>query len=207
MFDRDCRTVGVTRPERLYRKLRRRSAVRIFLSNNAIMLIIIPSTKYTATVQGHVEKFVLCERCTYIYTYTMHRIASGTHSTIFSSSSGPDKAAEKAWANLNHVLENDHDNVPCPRCQWHQSAHIAAVRSRSYEQLKNLAGAFFIFAGIIFALFTTVQVLMCLTLREPPTLNFILYCALAIFIVASPGLLLRGLRSLILLKYNPNSRL
>jgi hypothetical protein len=78
----------------------------------------------------------------------MYRLVSGFEKVFFSSSRGPEKALKNARANLAKALETEHDDVPCPACRWHQSPHVAYVRSQSYSQLKNLAGAFFIFANL-----------------------------------------------------------
>src|SRR6478736_9028312 len=111
------------------------------------MLILIPATRYTATVKGSVVKDVTCESCGYTYSYPMSRIVSGSEKVLFSSSRGPEKALKKARANLAKALETEHDDIPCPACKWHQSSHVAHVRSQLYPELKNLAGAFFIFAS------------------------------------------------------------
>src|SRR6516165_6412375 len=102
------------------------------------MFIFIPYTQYTATARGSVIKDVTCERCGHTYSYPMARIVSGFEKVFFSSSEAPEKAVKKARANLAKALETEHDDVPCPACNWHQSAHVACVRSQSYPQLKNL---------------------------------------------------------------------
>src|SRR5262249_46755018 len=112
------------------------------------MLIFIPATRYSATVKGSAVKDVTCERCGDTYSYAMSRIVSGSEKVLFSSSRGHEKALKRAQANLAKALEAEHDDVPCPACEWHQSSHVAFVRSQSYPQLKSLAGAFFIFAGL-----------------------------------------------------------
>ena len=132
-------------------------------------------------------------------------VASGIHSDIFSSSSGPAKATINARANLGTMLEKEHDDVPCPECNWHQTQHIAFVRSQSQAQLKSLAGAFFIIAGLALGLIVLFFVLSYVVGVGLPTTNNVLYCSIAVLVIASPGILLRGLRSLLLLRYNPNS--
>ena len=169
------------------------------------MFIHIPSTLYTATAEGSVIKDVTCERCGQTYSYRMSRRVTGFHKVHFFVSRGPEKALKKARANLAKALETEHDDVPCPECGWHQPAHIASVRSRLYPELKNLAGAFFILArlalGLVLFLFA-----LCILLPDHklPTASSILVFALFVLAVASPGLLLLGLRSLLALTYRPN---
>jgi hypothetical protein len=170
------------------------------------MLDLIPSTQYAATVEGSVIKDVTCERCGHTYSYRMSRIVSGYEKVLFCSSRGPEKALKKARTKLAKALETEHDDVPCPECKWHQPAHIAYVRSQSYPQLKNLAGAFFVFAGLALGLILFLVALTILLDRghEVPKAFSILQFALIVLAIASPGLLLRGFRSLLLLNYRPN---
>jgi hypothetical protein len=170
------------------------------------MFIHIPSTQYAATVEGSVIKDVTCERCGHTYSYRMSRIVSGSENVLFSSSRGPEKALKKARANLAKALETEHDDVPCPACKWHQPAHVAYVRSQSYPQLKNLAEAFFIFAGLAVGVMLFFSALFILVDKnhELPKASSILICALVVLAIASPGLLLRGFRSLLVLTYRPN---
>jgi len=170
------------------------------------MFILIPTTEYAATLEGSITKNVTCENCGHMYSYPMSRIVSGIEKVLFSSSQGPEKALKKARANLAKVLETEHDDVPCPACNWHQSSHVAYVRSQLYLELKNLAGAFFIFAGLVlgvilffFALFILVD-----EGHELPKASSILTFALVVLCIASPGFLLRGFRSLLVLNYRPN---
>jgi DNA-directed RNA polymerase subunit M/transcription elongation factor TFIIS len=171
------------------------------------MFILIPSTQYAATVEGSIIKDVTCEKCGHTYSYRMSRIVSGSEKVLFSSSRGSEKALKKARANLAKALETEHDDVPCPACKWHQSSHVAYVRSQSYPQLKTLAGAFFIFAGLALGLILFFFALFLLLLpdHEVPKASSILQFALIVLAIASPGLLLRGFRSLLLLSYRPNS--
>jgi len=170
------------------------------------MLDLIPSTQYAATVEGSVIKDVACERCGHTYSYRMFRIVSGYEKVLFSSSRGPEKALRKAQANLAKALETAHDDVPCPACQWHQPAHVSYVRSQSYPQLKNLAGAFFVFAGLALGLILFLLALFVPLDRghEVPKASSILQFALIVLAIASPGFLLRGFRRLLLLNYRPN---
>ena len=170
------------------------------------MFILIPSTEYAATVEGSVIKDVTCEKCGQTYSYPMSRIVSASEKVLFSSSRGPEKALKKAQANLAKALETEHDDVPCPGCKWHQSSHVAYVRSQLYSQLKNLAGAFFVFAGLALGLILVFSALFILVNRghEVPKASSILEFALIVLAIASPGLLLRGFRSLLLLNYRPN---
>ena len=171
-----------------------------------IPFIHLPSTLYTATAEGSVIKDVTCERCGQTYSYEMSRIVNGFEKVLFSSSRGPEKALNKARANLAKALETEHDDVPCPECGWHQAVHVAFVRSRSYPELKNLAGAFFIFAGLALGLILFLFALFILVLprHEMPKASSILQFALIVLAIASPGLLLRGIRSLLSLNYRPN---
>jgi hypothetical protein len=168
----------------------------------------IPSTQYAATVEGSVVKDVTCERCGHAYSYPMFRIVTGIEKVPFSSSRGPEKALKKARANLAKALETEHNDVPCPECKWHQPLHIAYVRSQSYPELKNLAGAFFVFAGFAVAFILVIFALCMLVVREVPKVSSILQFALILvvmpLVIASPGLLLRGFRSLLALNYRPN---
>ena len=170
------------------------------------MFIHLPSTTYAATVEGSVIKDVTCESCGHTYSYRLDRIVSGYEKVLFSSARGPEKALKKAQANLARALETEHDDVPCPECKWHQSSHIAFVRSQSYPQLKALAGAFFFFAGLALGLILFFSTLCILVARdhEAPKASSILQFALIVLAIASPGFLLRGFRSLLLLKYRPN---
>lgn len=170
------------------------------------MFILIPSTQYAATVEGSVTKDVTCENCGHSYSYQMSRIVTGSEKVLFSWSRGSEKALKKAQANLAKALESEHDDVPCPACKWHQSTHVAYVRSQSYPQLKNLAGAFFIFAGLALGLTLFFFALFALVTRgrEMPDASAILVFALIVLAIASPGIFLRGVRSLLLLTYRPN---
>jgi hypothetical protein len=170
------------------------------------MFILIPATRYTATVEGSIIKLVTCEKCGQTYSYRMSRIVSGSEKVLFSSSRGPENALKKARANLAKALETEHDDVPCTACKWHQPSHVAYVRSQSYPQLKSLAGAFFIFAGLALGLILFLLALIILVDpgHEVPKAPSILQFALIVLVIASPGLLLRGFRSLLLLNYRPN---
>jgi hypothetical protein len=170
------------------------------------MFIHIPSTLYTATAEGSVDKDVMCERCGETYSYRMSRIVTGCHKVPFSSSRGPEKALTKARANLAKALETEHDDVPCPECKWHQPAHIDSVRSRLYPELKNLAGAFFFLASLALGaiLFLIALIVLVLPEHELPKASSLLQFALIVLVIASPGLLLRGLRRLLALTYRPN---
>jgi hypothetical protein len=170
------------------------------------MFILIPSTKYAATVEGSVIKDVTCEKCGQTYSYSMSRIVTGIEKVLFSSSQGPEKALKKARANLAKALETEHDDVPCPACAWHQSSHVAFARSQSYPQLKALAEAFFIFARLALGLILFFLALVILVDWDHavPKASSILQFTLMVLAIASPGLLLRGFRSLLLLNYRPN---
>src|SRR5690349_15949029 len=163
-----------------------------------MLFIPIPSTRYTATVEGSVIKDVTCEKCGQTYSYSMSRIVSGIEKVLFSSSRGPERALKKARANLAKALETEHDDVPCPACKWHQSSHVAYVRNQSYPQLKNLAAVFFIFAGLALGLILFISALSILVDggHGVPKASSILQFALIVLVIASPGFLLRGFRSL-----------
>jgi hypothetical protein len=165
----------------------------------------IPSTVYTATAKGSVTKDVACERCGHTYSYRMSRFVIGIEKVFFSSSRGPEKAAKNAQTNLAKSLETAHDDVPCPECGWHQPAHVAYVRSQKYPELKNFAGAFFVIAGYalgVMLFFITVSLLVIP--RDQLKASSFLQFALIVLIIASPGILLRGLRRLLALSYRPN---
>jgi hypothetical protein len=163
----------------------------------------IPTTTYSETVEGSVSKDVTCENCGHTYSYLMFRIVTGFERVMFSSARGPERALKNARANLAKALETEHDDVPCPECRWHQSAHVAFVRSQSYPELKNLAGAFFVFAGFALVIILVIFAL-CTLVGGLPEASSILQAALLILAIASPGLLLCGLRSLLALRYRPN---
>jgi hypothetical protein len=170
------------------------------------MFILIPSTEYAATLEGSVTKDVTCEHCGHTYSYSMSRIVSGSEKVLFSSSRGSEKALKKARANLAKALETEHDDVPCPACMWHQSSHVAYARSRLYPELKNLAGAFFIFAGLVLGVILFIFALCILVDEghELPKASSILTFTLIVLAIAAPGLVLRGFRSLLVLNYRPN---
>ena len=148
-------------------------------------------------------KDVTCENCGHTYSYPMSRVVSGFETVMFSSARWPERALKKARANLAKALETEHDDVRCPACQWHQSSHVASVRSQSYPELKKLAGAFFVFAGLALGLIL-VFFALCILVDELPKASSILQLALIVVAIASPGLLLRGIRSLLALNYRPN---
>jgi hypothetical protein len=168
------------------------------------MLIHIPTTQYSETVEGSVVKDVTCENCGHAYSYPMLRIVTGCETVMFSSARGPERALKKARANLANALETEHNDVPCPACQWHQTSHVAFVRSQSCPQLQQLAGMFFNLAGIPLVFFLVVFALGILVLHELPSASAILEVALIVLAIASPGLLLRGMRRLLALSYRPN---
>jgi DNA-directed RNA polymerase subunit M/transcription elongation factor TFIIS len=170
------------------------------------MLIPNPATLYTATAKGSVTKDVTCERCGHTYSYRMSRTVTGRHKVPFSSSRGPEKASNKARADLAKALETDHDDVPCPECGWHQPAHITSVRRRLYPGLNNVAGAFFYLASLALGVVVFFLALFTLVLPEHtlPKASSQLQMGLFVLAVASPGLLLRGVRSLLALNYRPN---
>ncbi len=152
------------------------------------MLIFIPATLYSATVEGSVIKDVTCEKCGQTYSYPMSRIVNGSEKVLFSSSRGSEKALKKAQANLAEVLETEHDNVPCPACKWHQSSHVAFVRSQSFPQMMQLAGVFFIFAGLALGvvLFVFSLCILVIPRREVPKASSVLEFALFVLAIASP---------------------
>jgi hypothetical protein len=170
------------------------------------MFIHIPSTLYTATAEGSVVKDVMCERCGHTYSYQMSRLVTGFHKVPFSSSRGPEKALTKARANLAKALETEHDDVPCPECRWHQPAHVASARSRLYPELNNLAGAFFFLASLalgVILFFIALGVLILPDHELPPASSMLVF-AFFVLVIASPGILLRGVRRLLALTYRPN---
>jgi hypothetical protein len=75
-----------------------------------------------------------------------------------------------------------------------------------YPELKNLAGAFFFLASLALGLVLFLFTLFILVdpAHEMPKASSILVFALFVLAVASPGLLLLGLRSLLALNYRPN---
>lgn len=163
----------------------------------------VPTTQYSETVEGSVTKDVTCENCGHNYSYPMFRIVTGCETVMFSSARGPARALKKARAKLAKALETEHDDVPCPACQWHQSAHVACVRSQMYPQLKSLAAAFFVLAAIPLVFFLVALAGMIL-LNKLPDAFWFLQVGLLVLAVASPGLLLHGIRSLLALTYRPN---
>ena len=175
-------------------------------SETFMFIIPLPSTQYVSTTEGSIVKDVTCERCGHMYSYRMSRIVSGIEKVLFSSSRGPEKALKKARASLTKALYTECDDIPCPECGWHQPAHIAFVRSRSHPELRKLTGAFFVFAGLALGLVLFIFVLGLLVLsgNELPKASSILQLGLIVLAIASPGVLLRGLRSLLALSYRPN---
>jgi hypothetical protein len=170
------------------------------------MFIFIPTSapKYTAHATGTVDKRVDCEACGTHYSYTLTRVAVGEESYFFLASRASQKATEKAHANLRKILERDHDDVPCPSCGHHQSTMVALVSARSYSELKNLAAAFFLFAGAILA-FMLILLAISGSQNRWPTWSVVSGCAIGIGCIVLPGLILRAIRSLLLLSYNPSA--
>jgi len=73
-----------------------------------------------------------------------------------------------------------------------------------YPQLRSLAGALALLACIPLVFFLVVFALGILLLHELPGASAFLEVALIVLAVASPGFLLRGIRSLLALRYRPN---
>src|SRR5262245_30716849 len=171
------------------------------------MFIFIPSsTTYTATVSGSVAKGVTCESCGESYTYLLSRTVTGSDSAFFFASRAQENALKKARAKLAKALETEHDDIPCPACRWHQSRNVAHVHGNSYAGMKNLAGAFFIIAGIVLGVMLGILGFTVLGNNPQwPSGSTVLECAVAVLVIAAPGLFLRGLRSLLLLTYRPTS--
>jgi hypothetical protein len=171
------------------------------------MFIFFAYSTYSATVQGSTVKSVKCESCGESYSYPMSRVASGSDLALFSSSKSHERSLKQAQGNLAKALETDHDDIPCPACGWHQTVHVDSVRRRSYPDLKNLAGAFFIFANL--ALGVIIFFWLLFMLVSGPTLpkaSSVLTCAAVVLSIATPGFVLRGLRSLLVRTYRPNRK-
>src|SRR5262245_16371695 len=170
------------------------------------MFIFIPSsTTYTATVSGSVAKGVTCESCGESYTYLLSRTVTGSDSAFFFASRAQENALRKARAKLAKALETEQDEVPCPARRWTQARQGAHVHGNSYAGMKNLAGAFFILAGVVLGVMLGILGFAVLGNNPQwPSGSTIFECTVAVLVIATPGLLLRGLRSLLLLTYRPN---
>jgi hypothetical protein len=163
------------------------------------------STVYTATVQGSVVRAETCESCGETFSYLLSRGGSGSDTAFVFASEARKRASEKAQADLANKLENDHDDVPCPACGWHQVRAVTHVRSNSYPGMKNLAAAFFILSGIILGIMLGILgFILAGENPEWPSGSTVLECTAAVLIIAAPGLLLRGIRTVLLLAYRPN---
>ena len=90
-----------------------------------------------------------------------------------------------------------------------KTADSAPPRSRRRVLLPLLlialvAGAFFVLAGLPLVFFLVALAGGILLLHELPDASWFLQVALIVLAIASPGLLLRGLRSLLARNYRPN---
>jgi hypothetical protein len=170
------------------------------------MFIIIPSgTIHTATATGAVVKEILCEACGEPYTYMLTRTATAEESALFMQRRAERVAAEKARRKLARILETDHDEVPCPSCGQFQSHMLAAIRRRSYAELRNLGNALLLFAAVVAAIMLAMLVVLVFVQDRPiPDSDTVNNCMLAVGIIAAPGLLLHGLRRGLLAMYQPN---
>ena len=174
------------------------SGVRMFF-------IHIPTKSYTSHVQGETEKEIICEACGEEYSYTLCRNATGTDSAVFLFSRAERRALEKAQASLQHKLDTEHDDVPCPACGQHQAVMIAQVRKRSYSGLKNLGGGFLILASLAMGIMLLMLAISVWVQKQPlPSKSVVEGCAIGVGAFAIPGLILRGIRTLLLFNYNPN---
>jgi ribosomal protein S27E len=168
------------------------------------MFIVIPSgTTHTATVRGSVEKGVRCENCGHDYVYTLTREAIGADTALFVHSRAQEKALAAAKAKLQRRLEMEHDDVPCPMCRHHQP-HLAksarqVLRAGLYPELLNLSFAFFLFAGATLGFLAVLCVItLCGSNPTLPAESTVRGFVIAAGVIAAPGLLLRGLRWLLM---------
>ena len=114
------------------------------------MLLVWVSSKHKCFVRGTRTKHVACEACGGEYTYELGREAEGTDTSLFSwdDRSAFRKAEADAQKKLEKVLDDENDPVGCPACGRVQSHMIEAVRHRSYQGLRELAKAGFLFASV-----------------------------------------------------------
>src|SRR5947209_8764612 len=98
------------------------------------MIPIPVAAEHTATAAGTIVKEVRCEHCGSEYVYQMARQAagSGTSLLFLDEKRAKYRAAKRAQARLQQLLERDCDPVPCPDCGKYQAHMYRAVR-RSYQ--------------------------------------------------------------------------
>src|SRR5437763_12084439 len=86
-----------------------------------------------AVLPGFVWKHNRCERCQSEYFYRLDRVGKGNHTSYGGDQFAAQQAADwAARANLDRMLQNDADPVPCPDCGWYQQPMVRAMRDRRF---------------------------------------------------------------------------
>jgi hypothetical protein len=115
-----------------------------------------------ATADGSAVKEVECEHCGLEYVYQLRRTARGrAQSFLFRDA---EAAETDARANLNRVLKEDCDPVPCPGCGWYQRPMVQLLKRRRH---RNLLRAGFVLLPLSIVL-AAVAVLISPVAGEPP---------------------------------------
>ena len=149
---------------------------------------------YTSTVEGSVIKHVTCEQCQLPYVYVATRRASGRGSSLlFMDNSGAqERAQDRAGAALKKLLDQAVEPVPCLGCGWMQQDMVREARQRFHRWL--------FVTGLLTAFISALILPICYVSRLTKTPLF-LWAAVGVVV----GLLLIGLRAILLGGYHPNS--
>src|SRR4051794_28567660 len=108
-------------------------------------------SRFTASVQGSMEKLVRCERCGRYFTYRLTRRvrASAVAPRASLREEAMLLAQQRASKALHEKLEHEIDLYPCPGCGFYQSDMTLAAKKRWLLGSMAIGGGITIAAGIL----------------------------------------------------------
>lgn len=169
------------------------------------MLIFIPVETCTSEVHGIREKHLVCDSCGESYSYTIERHAVGRESAVILWARAKRRSLEIANVALEKKLKNDVEDVPCPACHRHQKSVILAKRLTLYAEYRQLGNAFLIAAIIVTLTILLVYFASDWFVRQCiPTSDFLTYANIVAIFLMVTGFSIRGIRTLVASRYNPN---
>ena len=166
-----------------------------------IWLLLWFSRKAELVSEGTVDRFVTCEECRGQYVYEVTRSAVGKDRSLFSWSGQASgrKARADAERQLDALLADGSDVVPCPACGHVQGEMLRLARLGMYNWLKTLA-------ILLTGLATPVVIIIVVGAVANGDAETSLAAAAAITAVSAVWAAALGLRSALRSAYDPNRR-
>jgi hypothetical protein len=156
-------------------------------------------TDFTASKRGSALKLVECEQCQTEYVYCLERTADARVRSEYHSANEEalSRARELAQQNLQKVLHDAIDPVPCPACGWYQWDMVVEARRVHHGWMVNAGCAFF---PVIFLLFFVFAFLAFLGVTPVSWQQFLILAA----VLAACGIALVAIKFVLTIFLNPN---